>query len=228
LNAVEGRVRGIFRPVAKALGDAAIQVPIDMARSLIRVTGSHAWVVLLKDTDETEATIAKLRTKLPESRFQVVHWMELSDFYVKTVALFSRQMTVVKLIVALIILLSISNTMMMSVLERTAEIGTSMAMGTRRRGILGLFVAEGVVMGAVGGLAGVLLGYGLAQLISWIGIPMPPPPGMSSGYTGKILVGHELLLECMVLAVATTAIASLYPAWKASRLRIVDALRHSR
>jgi putative ABC transport system permease protein len=51
---------------------------------------------------------------------------------------------------------------------------------------------------------------------------------MSRGYTGRILVSGGLALDAFLLAIVTTLLASLYPAWKASRMTIVDALRHNR
>ena len=57
---------------------------------------------------------------------------------------------------------------------------------------------------------------------------MPPPPGMARGYTAEILVNASLLLNAALLAAGTTLLASLYPAWKASRMIIVDALRFNR
>jgi len=65
-------------------------------------------------------------------------------------------------------------------------------------------------------------------LISWIGIPMPPPPGMSQGYSGEIMFTGQLALKALLIALSTTLLASFYPAWKASRMQIVEALRHSR
>lgn len=159
---------------------------------------------------------------------EVVPWSKLADFYNKTVVLFSRQVGVVKAIIAIIIILSISNTMTMTVMERTVEIGTAMALGIRRSRILQLFLVEGSLLGAIGGLFGSMVGYGAARLISWIGIPMPPAPGMSRGFTAAIIVTPPAILEAILLAVFTTLIASVYPAWRASRMVIVDALRHNR
>ena len=55
---------------------------------------------------------------------------------------------------------------------------------------------------------------------------MPPPPGMAVGYTGEIMITWPLAVEALLLGLATSIIASLYPAWKASRMVIVDALRY--
>lgn len=228
INAVELTVAGLFATASKAYDDTALRVPIDVARELMRVEGATSWAVLLDDTDATDEYVARLRARLPAREFEVTPWYDLADFYNKTVALFSRQVGTVRLLIALIVILSISNTLTMAVIERTGEIGTAMALGVRRRGILGLFVCEGLVLGVVGGLIGLALGSALALTLSAIGIPMPPPPGMARGYIGEIAVTPGLALDAFLLAFITTLIASLFPAWKASRMNIVDALRHQK
>jgi len=113
-------------------------------------------------------------------------------------------------------------------MERTGEVGTAMALGNSRRDMLSSFLTEGLLLGIAGALVGVIAGVGLAYLISFVGIPMPPPPGATEGFTAKIRVTAGLTTQALVLAIVTTLIASVYPAWKASRMIIVDALRHNR
>jgi len=137
-------------------------------------------------------------------------------------------MYVVRLIIGLIIILSISNILIMGVLERTGEIGTLMAIGLRRWNVLYLFVIEGLILGIIGGLFGVVIGTILAFVISAVGIPMPPPPGMETGYTGEIMMSWHLVAGALSLAIITTLLGSLYPAWKASNMKVVDALRYNR
>jgi putative ABC transport system permease protein len=230
INAVEGHVRGLFYTLSKAFNDSALRLPINLARELLRVTGSHTWVVLLNDTDATKRVLTRLKGQFPQStsKFEFVPWYDLADFYNKTVNLYSRQMDVVKIIIALIVVLSISNTMTMTVLERTGEIGTLMALGFKSKKILVLFIMEGCVLGVSGGVVGVLIGTALAVIISSIGIPMPPAPGMTHGFTGEILVTPWLATVAFFIAASTSTLASIYPAWRASRLKIVDALRHNR
>jgi putative ABC transport system permease protein len=228
INAVEVRVRGLFSTVTKAYDDVALRVPLATAQELLRVAGAHKWVVLLASTAATPATVAGMRSQLDAQRFDVVPWYEQADFYNKTVELFSTQVNVMKLIIALIIVLSISNTQTMSVLERTSEIGTSMALGVTRAQTLRRFLFESLVIGLVGGIAGLVLGIVLAKLISIVGIPMPPPPGMARGFTGQIRVTWALAGDALALALVTTLLAGIYPAWRASRMVIVDALRYAR
>lgn len=228
INAVECTVRGLFNTASKAYDDNALRAPLPVAQKLLRVSGVHRWTIMLDDTEQTSQTARALREKFGDSGLAFVPWYDIADFYNKMVALLSRQIDVVKFIIAVIIVLSISNTMMMNVLERTAEIGTCMALGRRRLQILRQFIFEGLTIGLIGGFLGMLLGWGLAILISSVGIPMPPPPGMSQGYRGEILVNVPLVVNALLLAVSTSLLASLYPAWRGSRMEIVDALRHNR
>lgn len=230
LNGIEGTVRGLFQSASKEFDDAALLLPLDTAKQLLRVDGTHSWVLILDQTERTDTILQELRARYPEEVAQVefTPWYKLADFYNKTIELFSRQMNIVRMIVAMIIILGISNSLIMSVMERTGEIGTLLAIGYKRKNILQLFVSEGVLLGIIGGGLGVLVGLMLAYAISAIGIPMPPPPGMDVGFSGKIIVTWPLATGVLLLAVVTTALGSLYPAWKASRMVIVDALRHNR
>ena len=229
INAVEAKVAGIFISANQAYDDAALRLPIGLAQSLLRVNGAHTWLVLLDDTERTDEYLAKFRARFPSSanNLEFVPWYQQADFYNKTVALFSQQMKVLRLIIGCIIVLSISNMLVMNVLERTGEIGTLLAIGFKRKKILQLFAIEGVLLGLAGASLGLVVGYGLAELISAVGIPMPPPPGMEEGYTGEIRISLNVMVTAFLIAFITTALAGLYPAWKASRLQIINALRHN-
>ncbi|MEF8716963.1 MAG: FtsX-like permease family protein [Candidatus Accumulibacter necessarius] len=227
-NAVEANVRGLFSTVSKAYDDSALRVPLPLAQQLLRISGVHLSILVLDDTAHTTDVLMKLRSDFKDSGIRFVPWYDLADFYNKTVTLMSQQVMVVELIIAIVIVLGISNTMTMNVLERTSEIGTCLAIGCRRLQILRQFLYEGLTIGLIGGTLGVALAWLLAALISTVGIPMPPPPGMSQGYNGEIMLTSRLAVEAFVLALATTLLASVYPAWRASRMQIVDALRHQR
>lgn len=226
-NAVELTVAGTFATVAKEYDDHAIRLPIETARRLMRVAGATSWVVVLNRTEDTGAAVVELRQRLPAKDFEVVPWTDLADFYNKTVTLFSKQVRVVQIIIGLIIVLTISNTMTMSVLERTTEIGTSLAVGLPSRVVTLLFVVESLLIGVLGAVTGLTLGYLAAKGISTIGIPMPPPPGMAHGYLGKIVITPDLAWNGAMLALVTSLLAAVMPAWKAGRMNIVDALRYN-
>lgn len=225
VSAVEARVVGIFRSITKAYDDVALRVPIALARELSRMEGEHVRLILLDDVSSVTPALAQLRNALPGDRYQLVPWSELADFYNKTAALFSKQVGVIYVIIALVIVLSISNTMTMAVIQRVGEVGTMMAMGTRRRDVLLMFLAEGVLLGLIGTVLGIALGVVAGLALSAIGIPMPPGPGMTWGYQAGIQLSAHNIVNASAIAMGTAGVASVYPAWRASRLNVVDALR---
>lgn len=228
MNGHDVHIRGIFFTSEKAYDDGAIQLPIKLARELVRVEGASSWLVVLDETKKTDQVLKDLRGLFDPRTFELAPWYELADFYNKSVSLFLRQVLVVKLLIGFIVVLSISNTLSMAVIERTGEIGTMMAMGVRRYSVLRLFIFEGLMLGVIGSTLGILIGWLLSLAISAVGIPMPPPPGMESDFTGEVTVTLGLAFDALVLGVTATLVASVLPAWKASRMVIVDALRSQR
>jgi putative ABC transport system permease protein len=228
LSAIDATVAGIFESVSKAYDDSALLLHINAARKLLKVNGAHSWRVYVDETAHTPDVAAALRTRFDVAHFEVRTWDQLAEFYTRAVDLFQQQLDVVRFIVVAIILLGISNTMMMSVMERTGEIGTSMALGVRPRILLGQFLLEGALIGLLGSLAGLTL----ASMIGWgidaLHIDMPPPPGLTRGYLAHLLFTPATVLEALLAGVGTTTLASLYPAWRASRMVIVDAIRHNK
>lgn len=228
LNGEDAVVRGLFSTISKAYDDSAIRVALPLADQLLRTSGVHEWVIYLDKTDDTTRVLHELRKRFRGDGLEFVPWYKLADFYNKTVKLLSKQFDVIQFIIGMAIVLTISNSMMMAVIERTNEIGTAMALGTRKRVILLQFVLEGLLLGVLGGLLGILLGVAIAHMVSAVGIPMPPPPGQSRGYRAGMIVTLPVVEVGFVVAASTALIAALFPAWKASRTNIADALRHNR
>ena len=109
------------------------------------------------------------------------------------------------------------NTMLMSVLERTREIGLLRALGWRRRQVIGMILREALALGLVGGVCGIILGLGLAWGITQI----PLVGGML-----KTSYSPELFAQALAVALVTGVLGGLYPAWRATRMRPVEALRY--
>ena len=229
MNGLDLNVKGIFSTSTKAFDDRALRIPLKTAHRLLRTSNVQSLVVLLDKTEDTDRVKAVLEKRFKEegADLEVIAWHEMADFYNKTVELYNRQFFVLKLIIGIVVVLSIFNTMNMSVMERVGEVGTIMALGTRRSGVVRLFMMEGLILGIIGGLIGVATGYLLATLISFVGIPMPPPPGATMPWTATIGVVPGVFVFVLILAIFTSLFSSVYPAFKASRLEISEALRHN-
>lgn len=228
LGAVEATVKATFNSVSKAYDDSALIVSVPLARSLLKVRGVHQWRIYLDNTEDTTRVATALNKRFDPKRFEIHTWDQLAVFYTRSVELLRQQLDVLKIIVVVIILLGIGNTMMMSVLERTGEIGTVMALGFKRRVVLAQLVVEGMVIGLSGGMIGLTVAALISVLFRFLEIEMPPPPGLTRGYIANILIAPRQVVEALLLATLTTTIATLYPAYKASRMEVVDAIRSSR
>ena len=109
------------------------------------------------------------------------------------------------------------NTMMMSMFERTREIGTLRALGWRRRRVLAMVLKESIALSVLSAVAGVALAVVLRQLVKLI--PM-------FGSMIPVVISPEVLLQALAVAIALGAVGGLYPAWRAANLRPVEALRY--
>jgi putative ABC transport system permease protein len=113
--------------------------------------------------------------------------------------------------------LGVLNTMLMSVLERTREIGVLRAMGWRRRAILGLVIREALILGMAGGLVGI----GVAFLLSYWMFYLPGMEGMlQTSWT------PEMFARAISVALFLGLLGGLYPAYRATRLPPIEALRY--
>lgn len=226
LNTLDLDVVGVFESFSADYDARAIHVPIDAARELLATDpgAANTIVVVLRDTSDTGRMAQAIGSDLREG-LELRTWKQINDFYEKTVALYDRQFGVLRLIVLFMVLLAVANSVNMTVLERTAEFGTMRALGRRGSDVFRLVLTENLLLGALGGLIGVVIGVALALILSAIGIPMPPPPNANTGYVAQIRVVPIELALAFLTAIAATVIACLLPARRAARIPVVDALR---
>lgn len=229
LNGMDVTVKGIFYTASEEYDNYTMRIPIPLARKLLQTDAAQTLVVVLDKTENTDLVLRQLTElfRLKGLNLEMKPWYEMADFYNKTVDLYGRQFLVLKIIIAVIVILSIFNTISMSIWERTKEIGTIMAMGFKKWEIMRLFLLEGCVLGVLGGILGVLGGCILGYLVSVIGIPMPPPPGGTVGWTASIRIVPDVLWTSLLISIVSALVSSFYPAYKASRLIIADALRYA-
>jgi putative ABC transport system permease protein len=227
LNSLEFEVVGVFRTYSKDYDDRAVRINLPAAQELVATNVVHSLVVLLDDTRSTNAAVAALRRDLPSSRYEVRAWLDLADFYQKTVALYRRQFGVLQIITLCMVLLTVANSVNMTIFERTGEVGTLRALGNKQHEVRRLIVLENTLLGLMGAIGGAAVGVGAAYAISALGIPMPPPPNADAGYIAYIRIVPLVVAEAALAGFLATFLASLAPSRRAARLPVVDALRQN-
>jgi putative ABC transport system permease protein len=190
-----------------------------------------AIVVQLAQTGQIPAAKARLEelraTTFKGEPLSVQDFRTLNPFYNQVVTMFGAIFTFVAVLIGAIVLFTVGNTMTMAVVERTTEIGTLRAIGLRRGGIRRLFVGEGLLLGLIGALVGVVAALGLSWLINHSGLTWTPP-GQANPIPLSVRVWGEgaLILGTAAGLVVVAVISAWWPARRAAAKNIVDALRH--
>jgi len=128
--------------------------------------------------------------------------------------------------------IGIMNIMIVSLIERTREIGILKALGMRSRTVLGIFLGESVIIGVIGAVIGIVLGWGLASIVAILfsgGGPLAGIGGGQAAGTGLRItpvLTPTVFVGAFAFGIGVSVIFALYPAWRASKLKPVEALRY--
>lgn len=227
MNSLELTVTGVFRSFSKEFDARTVRIPLTTAQQLIDAQAVHSFVFSLADASAVESVANFIRKHLPADKYDCKTWLELDDFYPKTVELYKSQFGVLQLIILIIVLLSVANSVSMTANERVGEFGTLRALGHTSRYVYTLLLVENSLLGLLGASIGTLLGIGLAIAISKIGIPMPPPPNANAGYTAYIRVVPMVCLASFSIGLLATFVSALLTCVTPTRKPITDALRQN-
>lgn len=217
-------IRGIYSTQIGGFDGITVFLPLAKAQTITQ-TENHASTifVLLKDNAQTDAVVVALQS--PD--YQVLSWQKMNEVILQTETMANSYISLMYLIVLAITASVIINTLIMSVYERTREIGILSAIGMKGSRILGLFLAESSLLAVGGVILGLILGGLAIAYFTKYGFSIA-----NMGVTG-ILIGNTIytqltMKDTVTLTIMTfvvTLLAGLYPAVMASRMEPVEALR---
>ena len=172
-----------------------------------------------EDIEEVkERIIEKLEDKHGKKDFQVIGLSQIADIATGVVGMISLVLIGIAFISLMVGGIGIMNTMLMSVMERTREIGVMKAIGATTPEIISIFVVEAGVIGLVGGLIGLLVGIGIGNIFSIA--------AESAGLPLQAAVTPGLIVGALAFSMAVGMIAGVYPAMRAAKIDPVEALRY--
>ena len=205
--------------------DSDIYIPMEQAQEFFGTDQVAMITVKLSNSDSaTIDRVSKAITDYFGNQVSVISStavLGLVNTIFSTIQLFLGGIAAISLLVAGI---GIMNIMIVSLIERTREIGILKALGMKSRTVLSIFLCESIIIGLMGAIIGIVLGWGLANGVAILfstGIF-----GGSANVTINPMLTPEVLLGALGFGVGISVIFALYPAWRASKLRPVDALRY--
>jgi len=205
--------------------DTGVYIPINKAESFFGTDECNMIIVKLKSSDNATITnVSKAITDHFDNQVSVVSStavLSLLTSVFSTIQLFLGGIAAISLLVAGI---GIMNIMIVSLIERTREIGILKALGMKSRTVLTIFLGESVIIGLIGAIVGIILGWILANVTARVlgsGVF-----GGGGGFSITPLLTPEVLLGALAFGVGVSVIFALYPAWRASKLKPVEALRY--
>ena len=228
LNGIDVQIVGIVNTGFKDLDDRYLRITLPSAQRLLATDRVTNLVVGLDKTENTDAVAAAFAPRLRGLSQPMVlkKWIDLAAYYKQVRSLFSGIFVFLGVIVFFMVLMASVNTLLMAMMERTREIGTMLAMGTPRPWIVALFMLEATVTGILGAAVGVIAGNLLGVALNASGLHLPPPPGLSTEMSFRVLHVPALMVGSSIMVIVSLALASILPAIRASRLQIAEALAH--
>jgi putative ABC transport system permease protein len=216
----------------KEYDDAFVIMNFNLAQQLLYGRGERkavSIVLQLHRTEDIPVARARLEKLVKESRLdlETKELTELQPFYTQAVGMFKAIFSFISVVMGVIVIFTVVNTMSMSVMERTQEIGTLRAMGVKRKGIALQFMLEGIILGVIGATVGIMIGSVAAEIVNHSGMTWHPP---GQAYPTRLVLRTNgignLLTGIWTGLGAMAAIAAWIPARRAARMKIVDALGH--
>jgi lipoprotein-releasing system permease protein len=218
-------VTGIVETGMYEYDNAYVYIALDKAQEFAAL-GEGVTGIEVRTRDRWQATDVSARISGTLGwPYRTVDWQEQNRSLFQALKLEKLGMGVILLLIVMVAAFNIVSTLTMVVADKTREIGILKAMGLPARSIRRVFLAQGIVIGVVGTVLGLVLGFGGAwALETYKFIPLDP----SIYFIDHLPVATQPLdVAWIVLAsVLTAAIATLYPAIQASRLYPIDAIRH--
>jgi ABC-type lipoprotein release transport system permease subunit len=216
-------IRGIYTTNTTALDKAVVLLPLSKAQAITQ-TNNHASIlfVLLKNVEQTDAVAAALTS----SKYEIVTWVQMNELLSLIDEIYGSYIFILYLIVLGITATVVINTLIMSVYERTREIGILSAIGMNSRKIMALFFAESGFI-AIGGIVmGLIIGGLMVAYASTVGFYFGDL-GTTGMIMGDVIYAKLKLNDAVtltLLAFFVTLAAGVYPAIMAAKMEPVEAL----
>lgn len=232
-NARDFRIEGIFSIITGLqFVNHLLYISLWDAQALMGLTDKQIFNlgVYLKDVDAVDRFEKKISQKLEEKQLacKVLSWKKVMKGILAQYYFIKYIVLIFTIVLLLIVCVGVINSIFLSVSERTREIGTMMAMGSKRKSIIALFMLEGTIHSLLSSLSGAAIGVTICLIFEKIGFEAPTE-GASNLFGGKYLypyLSYPPVLFSLCFVIVMTLIGISYPIIRASKMEPTEALRY--
>ncbi len=233
LGSAAYRLAGIYQTNSEIFDRTLGFIGLAQAQELLAMPERVSTIALrLKQRALSKPLAAEVDRELVSTPYQARPWEDIMPVLVQMIDVSRLMFYVVLAIVFLVVAIGVTNTLFMSVLERTREFGVMLALGTEPRLIVRIVVYEAVILGLIGIILGIFLGVSLVAYYGTSGMDLSGFAGATDTIPGltdviyPVLMIEHLWLPTVLLFLTGVA-AAFYPAARAARLEPVTAIRHA-
>jgi len=226
-------IRGIYRTGSDLFDSEYVFVSIAQARQLVDFSPDQASRIVLRLQDRTQSTplAQRLNREFAGTPLVAQDWETLLPIVVQMIEMSQIDFYLILSVVFVVVAIGVMNTMVMSVMERTRELGVMLALGTQGSQLVLTILFEALFLSLIGMLGGALLGVLIVAWLARDGIDLSAIAGSFEtipGITDKVypmLILDHVWLPSLLLFLCSVLVA-LYPAQRAAKLDPVEAIRH--
>ncbi len=228
-------VVGVLQPSLDGGTNSQITIPVDTAREIFDDIESDEFSSIIikvgpeEDLEYMEGVITETllisRGLIPDEQdFTVRSYAQMQSRFSEMMGTLITSLAGIAAVSLIVGAIGIANTMYMSVVERTRQIGVLKALGATNGDVMTVFIIESGLVGLIGGVFGVIMGVVVSSLMTGSGFSILPMGRLSN--SSAVIFSPELIIGALIFSLVVGILSGVFPARLASRLQPVDALRY--
>ncbi len=224
-NRMQFVVKGIYKSNSKDQSGFLLYTNLNSAKRLLKKNNISGFEIRLKNIDDASIIKSELESILPSNQYSIYTWYDMNKDFYNVLKLERWGAFILLLLIISVATFNILGSLTMSVIQKRRDIGILRSMGVSKNGIQKIFMFEGILIGAIGTISGMIIGLLVCYLqIEFKLYPLDPVKYIIDAIPIKLQISDLIIIP--IASMFLSFIASLYPARRAVNLNIIDTIKY--